>query len=138
MVKAIIFKMGYFDAHVNFVYVLNLHSRSINFLSASKYHAFKKSCFNFELFSATGRITKIWSNALPPDAMVWVILLGITQRIEGMCLERFTRKTTNKVKIYIYFIVSLGVQDQLSQKADQKMDLKLKLYGMIFFRQLHL
>ena len=128
-------------AHVNVWYVLNLHSKvagwiqnKSNFWVHQSITPSKKSCFNFEPFSATGRITKIWYSALPLDVMVWVILLAITQRIEGICLEWFTRKTTNNVKKYIYFIVSLGVQDPISQKADQKMDLKLKLYGMIFSR----
>ena len=133
--------MRCFDAHVTFKcfefaqQASWMNSKQMKFLNASKHHTFKKKvALIFELFSATGRITKIWYSALPLDVMVWVILLAITQRIEGMCLEWFTRKTTNNVKKYIYFIVSLGVQDPLSQKADQKMDLKLKLYGMIFFR----
>ena len=64
----------------------------------------KKSCFNFELFSATGRITRIWYNALPLDVTVWVILLAITQRIEGMCLEWFA--TNNINKIYLFYSLS--------------------------------
>ena len=106
--------MGCFDAHVNLLYVLDLHS---NFLSASKHHAFKKSCFNFELFSATGRITKIWYNALPLDVMVWVILLAITQRIEGMCLEWFA---TNNVKQQHLFYSLSGCPRSTKPKSRPK------------------
>ena len=93
---------------------MNLHSKldgwiqnRWNFWVHQSITPSKKVALIFELFSATGRITKIWYSALPLDVMVWVILLAITQRIEGMCLEWFTRKTTNSVKkIYLFYSLS--------------------------------
>ena len=130
--------MRCFDARVNFWCVLNLHSKRVGWIqNRSNFWVHQsitppKRCFNFWTIFSHRKDNKDLVQCPTPgcDGMGHSSGNYSTHRryVFGMIYKK------NNAKKYIYFIVSLGVQDPLSQKADQKMDLKLKLYGMIFFR----